>query len=133
MRQAKFRISISICVIWTQLLLDARTRYQYSAHRRLWSDCASVIRLHLPHMYFVKYCFVAAYKCQPSSFFAHTNPAHIVTSCDKSGRWCRQTDEVILYCFNSCSSEYYDNNLIFHIFVASCPLFDLIVRQCRAS
>ena len=33
----------------------------------------------------------------------------------------------------SCSSEYYDNNLIFHIFVASCPLFVLTVRQCRAS
>ena len=47
MRQAKFRISVSICVIWTQLLLDARTSYPYSAHRRLWSDCASVIRLHL--------------------------------------------------------------------------------------
>ena len=33
----------------------------------------------------------------------------------------------------SCSSEYYDNNLIFHMFVASCPLFVLTVRQCRAS
>ena len=33
----------------------------------------------------------------------------------------------------SCNSEYYDNNSIFHIFVASCPLFVLIVRQCRAS
>ena len=103
-RQAKFRISISICVIWTQLLLDARTRYPYSAHRRLWSDSASVIRLHLAHMYFVKYCFAAAYKCQPSSFFGHTNPAHIVTSCEKSGRGCRQTDEVILYSFNSAKA-----------------------------
>ena len=141
MRQAKFRISISLCVIWTQLLLDARTRYPYSAHRRLWSDCASVIRLHLAHMYFVKYCFAAAYKCQPSSYFGHTNPAPIFTCCDKSGCGCRQTDEVIIYCFNSakhalqqsCSSEYYDNNLIFQIFVASCPLFVLTVRQCRAS
>ena len=141
MRQAKFRISISICVIWTQLLLDARTRYPYSAHRRLWPDCASVIRLHLVYMYFFKYCFAAAYKCQPSSFFGHTNPAHIVTSCDKSGRGCRQTDEVIFIVLTlekhaldqSCSSEYYNNNLIFHIFVASCPLFVVTVRQCRAS
>ena len=39
-------------------------------------------------------------------------------------------DEVILYCFNftkhalhqSCSSENYGNNLIFHIFVSSCSL-----------
>ena len=55
-------------------------------------------RLHLAHMYFVKYCFAAAYKCLPSSFFGHINPAHIVTSCDKSGRGCRQTNEVILCC-----------------------------------
>ena len=56
--------------------------------------------------------------------------------CDKSGRGCRQTDEV-MFCFNSakqsCSSEYYDYNLIFHVFVSSCPLFGLTVRQCRAS
>ena len=57
-RQAKFRISISICVIWTQLLLDAQTRYPYSAHLRLWSDYASVIGIHLAHMYFVKYCLL---------------------------------------------------------------------------
>ena len=103
-RQAKFRISISICVIKTQLLLDARIRYSYNAHRRLWSDCASVIRLHLAHMYFVKYCVNGAYKCQPSSFYGHTNPAHIVTSCYKRGCGCRQTDEVILYCFNSAKA-----------------------------
>ena len=127
-RQAKFRINISIFVIWTQLSLGTRTGYPYSAHRRLWSDCASVIKLHVAHMQFVKYCFAAAYQCQPSSFFWHTSPPHIVTSCDKSGRGCRQTDEV-LYWFNSakqsCSSEYYDNNLIIHIFVSSCPLFVL--------
>ena len=32
-----------------------------------------------------------------------------------------------------CSSEYYDNNSIIQIFVASCPLFVLTVWQCRAS
>ena len=127
MRQAKFRISMSICVIWTRLLSDARTRYPYSAHRRLWSDCASVILIYLRHMLI---CYAAAYKCQPSSFFRHTSPAHIVTSCDKSGRGCRQTDEVILYCFNSakaCSTP------IFCIFFSSGPLYVLTVRQCRAS
>ena len=67
------------------------------AHIEDWSDCASMIRLHLEHMYCVKYCFAAAYKCQQSSFFGHTNPAHIVTSCDKSGRGCRQRDESILF------------------------------------
>ena len=126
MRQAKFRISISICVIWTQLLLDARTRYPYSAHRRLWSDCASVIRLHSAHMYFVKYCFAVAYKCQPLSFFGHTNPAHIFTSCDKSGHRCLARQKKLSYIVltlqkhalhQSCSTcrEYYDNDLIFHI------------------
>ena len=33
----------------------------------------------------------------------------------------------------SCSSEYYDNNLIFNIFVSSCSLFMLTVRQRRSS
>ena len=60
-------------------------------------------------MYFVKYCFAAAYRCQSLSFFGHTIPAHIVTSCDKIGRGCRQKDEVILYCFNSAKSMLYTN------------------------
>ena len=47
-------------------------------------------------MYYVKYCFAAAFECQPSSFFGHTNPAHIVTSCDKSGPGCRQTEDIIV-------------------------------------
>ena len=127
MRQAKFRISMtSICVTWTQFLLNARTRYPYNAHRRLCSDCASVIRLHLAHMYFVKYCFAAAYECQPSSFFGHPNPAHIVTSCHKSGRGCRQARQTKLSYIvltlqkhalhQCCSSEYYDNKLFFLYF-----------------
>ena len=123
MRQVKFCISISICVIWTQLLLDARTRYPYSAHRRLWSDCASVIRLHLAH--FVKYCFAVAYKWQPLSFFGHTSPTLAVVR--EGVDVTRQTkfSYIVLTLqkhalHQSCSSEYYDNTLIFHIFVSSC-------------
>ena len=141
MRQAKFRISISICVIWTQLILDARTRYPYSAHRRLWSDCASVIRLHLAQMYFVKYCFAEAYKCQPSSFLGTQTPHTLSLAVIRGGVGvARQTklSYIVLTLqkhalHQSCSIEYYDNNLISHIFDASCPFFVLTVWQCRAS
>ena len=139
MRQAEFRISKSICVIWTQLLLDARTRYPFSAHRRLWSDCASVIRLQLAHMYFVKNCFVAAYKCQPSSFFGHTvKPRTYVlllavirvgvdVARQTKSSYIVLTLQSMLYTYPVVANI---TIIIFHIFVSSCRLFVLIVRQC---
>ena len=90
-------------------------------------------------MYFVKYCFAAACKCQPSSFFGHKNPHILSLAVIRVGVDVARQAKLSYTCIvltlqkhalhQSCSSEYYDNNLIFHIFVASCPLFVLTVRQ----
>ena len=97
-----------------------------------------MIRLHLAHAYFVKYCFAAAYKWQPSSFFGHTSPTLAVIRVVVDVARQTKLSYIVLTLqkhalHQYCSSEYYDNNLIFHNFVSSCSLFMLSVRQRWAS
>ena len=119
--------------------MDARTRYPNSVHLRLWSDCASVIRLHLAHIYFAKYCFAAAQSASHQVSLG-TQAPHILSLAvirvgvdvarqAKLSYIALTLQKHALHQF--CRSEYFDNNLFFHIFVSSCPLFVLTVRQCR--
>ena len=76
-------------------------------------------------MYFVKYCFAADYKCQPSSFFGHAGPTLAVVRVGVDVARQTKLSCIVLTLqkhalHQSRSSEYYDNNLIFHIFVSSC-------------